>query len=159
VRLASLRMGRARIIKGVGRETNPFDGDRVVIELGVRDGKLAYIGANDIRTGGTTWVGEIRQEVTFKTGAEARAKGDETFAGCETARNAALALPNVFIGRELEEALAIDARDLIAKMDLPPGNERCVRTVLAAARNALIDVQVTTLAEAIVEVRRLRDTA
>lgn len=151
-------MGRARIIKGVGRETNPFDGDHVVIELGVRDGKIAYIGAIVIRTTAMTWVVDARQEVTFKTGAEARANSDETFAGCETARNAAMTLHKVFIGRELEEALAIDARDLITKMDVPPGNEHCARTVLAAARNALIDVQVTTLAEAIVEVRRLRDT-
>ena len=149
---------RARIFKGVGREVNPLDGDHVVIELGVRDGKIAYIGANDIRTGGMTWVGEVRQEVSFKTGAEARAHGGETFAGCETARRAALVLYQVFSGRELEAALAIGVSDLITKMDTPPENERCVMTVLAAVRNALIDVQVTALAEAIVEVRRLRET-
>lgn len=147
----------ARLIRGIGQEVNPFDGDRVVIQLGVRDGKIAHIGAPDIRTAITTWVGGDRKHVEFKTGMEARVHG-ETFAGCETARNAAMALHKVFIGRELEESFAIGVSNLIAKMDVPPENERCVRSVLAAARNALIDVQVTTLAEAIVEVRRLRET-
>jgi len=148
---------RARVFRGVGREVNPLDGDQVVIELGVRDGKIAHIGASDIRTGTTTWIGRERKHIEFKTGMQARAHG-ETFAGCETARRAALVLYKVFIGRELEESLAITVSDLVAKMDAPPDNERCVRTVLAAARNALIDVQVTVLAEAIVEVRRLRET-
>ena len=148
---------RARLIAGRGQDVNPFDGDHVVIQLGLRDGKIAHIGAPDIRTAITTWVGGERKHVEFKTGMQARVHG-EMFAGCETARNAAMVLHKVFIGRELEESLAIGVSDLIAKMDVPPENERCVRTVLAAVRNALIDVQVTTLAETIVEVRRLRET-
>jgi hypothetical protein len=150
--------GRAKVMKGIGRETNPVDDDHIVIGLGVRDGKIAYVGADGIRTGALVWVGGIQQEVSFKTGAEARAQGHETFAGCETARRAALVLYKVFIGREIEAALAISASDVIAEMDGSPEDERCVMTVLGAVRNALIDVQVTALAEAIVEVRRLRDT-
>ena len=148
----------ARVMKGVGREVNPVDGDHIVIELGVRDGKVAYVGANGIVTGGVMWVGDARQEVWYKTGAEARAHAHETFTGCESARRAALVLYQVFIGREIEESLAIGVSDVVSKMDAPPENERCVATVLGAVRNALIDVQVRALAEAIVEVRSLRET-
>ncbi len=148
---------RARVIKGVGRDVNPVDGDRVFIELGIRDGKIAYIGAIDIRTGMVTQVGGVAQTVTFKTEIQARVHG-ETFAGCETARQAALVLYKVFFGRAIDESLAIGVSDVIAMMDAPLENERCVMTVLGAVRNALIDVQVTALAEAIVEVRRLRET-
>lgn len=147
---------RTRVTKGVGRALNPLDADAIVIELGVRDGKIAYIGADGIRTGVMTVVGDVRQEVWFKTGAEARAHGGETFGGCETARRAALVLFKVFIGRTGEESLAVGPSELIAKMDGgPPENERCVTTILEAVRNALIDSQVTTLARAIVEVRGL----
>jgi hypothetical protein len=149
-------MGRARIIKGVGREVNPLDGDRVVIELGTAGGKIAHIGASDIRTGLTTWVGDEPQHIEFRTGLQARVHG-ETFAGCETARNAVLILHKVVTGLQVEQALALGVRDLIAKMDAPPEHERCVMTVLGAVRNALIDVQITLLAEATVEVRRLRE--
>ncbi len=141
--------------KGVGRAVNPLDGDEIVIELGVRDRKVAYIGAKGIIVGGTTWVGSVRQEVWFKTGVQARAHGGETFSGCETARQAALVLFKVFIGRMSEEALATLPSEVIAKMDAPPENERCVATVLEAVRSALIDAQVTNLAEAIVEARRM----
>ncbi len=150
--------GRGRVIKGVGRDANPVDGDRIVIEVGVRDGRVASVGATGIIVGGVTWVGDIRKEVWFKTGAEARAQGHETFAGCESARRAALVLYEVFIGRELEESLSFGVTDVIAKMEVPPDNDRCVATVLGAVRNALIDVQVTALAEAIVEARSLRQT-
>jgi hypothetical protein len=149
-------MSRARIIKGVGRDVNPLDGDKVVIELGVRDGKVAHVGAGDIRTGVTTWVGEQRKHIEFRTGMQAKVHG-ETFAGCETARNAALILYKVFTGLQVDQALALGVSDIIAKMDAPPENERCVMTVLGAVRNALIDVQITVLAEATVEVRRLRE--
>ncbi len=40
---------RARVFRGVGREVNPLDGDQVVIKLGVRDGKIAHIGASALR--------------------------------------------------------------------------------------------------------------
>jgi len=144
------------VTKGVGRAANPH-GDHIVIEVGVRDGKIVTVGANDILAGAARWVGEVRHEVTFKTGVQARAHG-ETFAGCEVARRAALVLYKVFIGRTIDESLAISAGDVIAKMDgAPPDNEPCVATVVAAVRNALVDVQVTSLAEAIVEVRRLRE--
>ena len=147
---------RGRVINGVGRGTNPVDGDRIVIEVGIRDGRVATIGATGIIVGGVTWVGDTRRDVWFKTGAEARAHGHETFAGCESARRAALVLYKVFIGRELEESLSFGIADVITKMDTPPDNEACVATVLAAVRNALIDIQVTALAEAIVEARSLR---
>lgn len=150
---------RRRILKGVGHDVSAFDGDRLTVVLGVRDGKVANIGADGIRTGMTTWIGdEERREVTFKTGAEARAQGRETFAACESARAAALALHKVFIGRDIDEALAIGATEVIAAMDAPPENERCVSAVLRAVRNALVDVQVTVLAETIIEARTLRET-
>ena len=48
--------------------------------------------------------------------------------------------------------------DVLVKMDSPsPENKVCVMTVVKAVRSALIDVQLTALAEAIVDVRRLRD--
>ena len=151
-------MAFARVIEGVGQDVNRIDGDRVFVRVGVRDGKINHVGANDIRVGAMTWVGATGQEVSFNTGAEAMAKSDETFAGCEDARRSALVLYKVFNGLTLEKALSITAADLIERMDRPPENERCVMTVAAAVRNALIDVQVTMLAEAIVDARALRDT-
>lgn len=148
---------RGRSIKGVGRAVDPLDGDEIVIELSVRDGKILTISADGIRTGLIRSVGGVAGSVWFTTGAEARAFGGETFAGCETARRAALVLYRVFIGRDVDEALAIKTSDVIAKM---PGkhaeNERCVMTVIEAVRSALIDAQVRALAEAVVEVRSLR---
>jgi hypothetical protein len=129
------------VIRGVGRDANPIDGDRVVIELGVSDGKLAYIGAEGIRTGTLVAMGE----------------GASAFAGCETARRAALVLPTVFIDRSIEEGLAVSVGDLISRMGgAPADNERCVLTVLGAVRSALIDAHVATLAEATVEAKRMR---
>jgi hypothetical protein len=135
---------------------NPLDGDDVVINLGVRDGKVAYIGADGIRTGAMVWAGGAREMISFKMGAEARAHGGETFIGCETARHAALVLADIFIGRAIEDALAVGLGEVIAKMggEIPSGS--CVATVLGAVRGALIDAQVMALAEATVEARMLR---
>ena len=135
---------------------DPLDGDDVVINLGIREGKIAYIGADGIRTGAMVWAGAVRETVSFKTGAEARAHGGETFTGCETARHAGLVLADLFIGREIEDALAVGLREVIAKMgdELPSGS--CVATVLGAVRRALIDAQLLALAEATVEARELR---
>lgn len=148
---------RGRSIKGVGRQVDPLDGDEVVIELSVRDAKIVTMGASGVSAGLVTSVGGDARWVSFKTGAEARAFGGETFAGCETARRAALVLYKVFLGREIDDALAITVGDVIAKMPGDrPENERCVMTVIEAVRGALIDAQVRALAEAVVEVRGLR---
>jgi hypothetical protein len=148
------------VINGIGRAENPHDHDQIVINVGVRDGTIVSIGASDIKTGSTWMAADMSTHVMmFRTGTEARAQGGEKFAGCEKARRAALVLHKVFIGRGLEEGLAIGASDVIAKMGAPPDDERCVATILEAVRLAFIDIQVTTLAEAIVEVRRLRETA
>jgi hypothetical protein len=149
--------GRERSIRGVGRQVNPLDGDAIDMEVSVRGGKIAAIGSPGIRMGRTVVVGDVIQsELWFKSGAEARALGGETFAGCETARRAALVLADVFIGREVEDAFAVEVRDVIARMDGDALNESCITTVLAAVRRALIDAQVTALAEATVEARTLR---
>jgi hypothetical protein len=148
---------RRRQIKGVGKQVDPLDGDKVIIEVGVRDGKIVTIGVDGLRTGLVTSASGVSQSIWFRTGAEARTLGGETFAGCETARRAALVLHKVFIGREIAEAMAISASDVIAKMPGEcPESEGCVPTVIEAVRRALIDVQIRALAEAVVEVRSLR---
>jgi hypothetical protein len=135
---------------------NPVDGDDVVINLGIRDGKVAYIGAEGIRTGAMVWAGGVRETVSFNTGAEARAHGGETFTGCETARDAGLVLADLFMGRAIDDALAVGLREVIAKMRGEVRSDSCVATVLGAVRRAVIDAQVTALAEATVEARALR---
>jgi hypothetical protein len=54
-----------RLMKGVGRALNPLDGDRIIIELGVRADKIAYVAATDIRVGMVTVIGQATQTVTF----------------------------------------------------------------------------------------------
>ena len=152
-------MTKGRVIVGKGQATNPRDADRVVIDVGVRDGKVVTIGAPNIRTGVTTIVGNETREVWFKSGAKARALSDDTFAGCDTARHAALALHKVFIGHTVDECLAFGESDVRALMTACPEQDRgCVATVVEAVRNALIDVQVTALAEAVVNAKRLQVT-
>lgn len=63
----------------------------------------------------------------------------------------------MFIGREADEALAIGVGDVIALLDAPSEDQRCITTMLEAFRHSLIDVQVAALAEAIIEVRAGRD--
>lgn len=143
--------------RGIGRDANPIDGDHIVVEVGVRDGRIVSVGAQGIVTGRMTTVGDVSRSVWFKTGAEARAQGNETFGGCETARSAALVLHMLFIGRSVDEGLAIGMGDVLTKMGGTPGESgRCVLAVLGAVRSALIDAHVAALAEATVDVHRLR---
>src|SRR6202158_2324217 len=145
--------GRSHLVSGSGRASNPRDGDQIVIRVGVRDGRVASVDAG-VRTGVTTWLmGDVPQHTSFQRATHARAQGGEPFAGCETARRAALVLYKVFIGREADEALAIGVGDVIAFMDAPPEDQRCITTILEAFRHSLIDVQVGALAEAIIEGR------
>ena len=146
--------------KGIGRDANPIDGDKIVIEIGVKDGRVATVGAHGVVAGGMKWSGTARTYVEFKTGEEARASGD-TFGGCDTARRASLILYKLAIGRSVEELLDIRVEDVILAMGGAMGgalaeNERCVLTVLGALRSAAIDVHVAQLAEATVDVHRLR---
>lgn len=137
---------------------NPIDGDEIVIDVGIRDGRIAAIGSEGIRVGVTSLpAGGEPWSLWFRTGEEARTLGGETFAGCEVARRAVLALPGLFIGRSIEDGLAVGVGELLKKMGDPPvQDERCVVTVLAAARTALINAHVSVLAEATVAMKRLR---
>ena len=145
------------MIKGIGRDANPVDGDRIVLEVGIRDGKVVRIAPEGIIVGVMEQVGGVTRAVEFETGAEARTSGHETFGGCETARRAVLALYPLARDLPIEEALAVGVRDLIAATgEGQPENERCVLTVIGAFRIALINVHVAALAEASVEVKRLR---
>ena len=130
------------MIKGIGRDANPIDGDRIVLEVGIRDGKVVRIAPEGIILGVMEQVGGITRE---------------TFGGCETARRAALALYPLARDLPIEEALTVGVRDLIAATgEVQPEHERCVLTVIGAFRIALINIHVAALAEASVEVKRLR---
>jgi hypothetical protein len=153
-------MTKGRVIVGNGQATNPYDADHVVIEIGVRGGNVVTIRAANIRTGMTTLIGDLSREVWFKSGAEARALSDDTFGGCDTARNAALVLHKIFIGHTIDECLAMSESEVRAVMTTGLEQDHgCVATVVKAVRNALIDVQVTALAEAVVNVKRLQATS
>jgi hypothetical protein len=143
-------------ISGIGRDANPIDGDSVVFRVWIRDGKVAA-GAEGIRTGMISQVGDVTTNVEFRTGAEARELGHETFGGCEVARRAALALGQLVYGRSADEVLAINARQVIDAIGgVPVENERCVLTVIGALRSAVIDAQVSALVQATYESRTMR---
>jgi hypothetical protein len=153
-------MTTARVIAGNGQATNPHDADRVVIDVGVRDRYVVSIGASNIRIGMTTVIGDESREVWFRNGAEARELSDDTFAGCDTARSAALVLHKIFLGHTIDECLGVSEADVRAMMTTALGQDHgCVATVVQAVRNALIDVQVTVLAETVVNARRLQATS
>lgn len=152
-------MTKSRVLAGRGQATNAADNDRVEVSVGVREGRVVSISADNIRAGMMTIVAGKSHEVWFKNGAEARALGFEAFAGCEVARNAALILYTVFLGRTMDECLAIAEPEVRARMDGDLRDDQgCVAAVLQAVRRALIDVQVTVLAEAVVNARRLQFT-
>lgn len=143
--------------KGVGRDANPIDGDLIVIEVEIRDGKVATIEPKGLLVGRMEWVGGVRKLVELSAGVEARELPGDTFGGCDTARRAAGVLYQLAGRRPVEEALAIRVEDLLAAMGgVSPERERCVLTVLGAFRSALIDVHVAELAEPTVDAKRLR---
>jgi hypothetical protein len=145
------------VTKGIGRDANPIDGDNIVIEVEVRDGHVLTIASRGLVVGHGTWVGGVHKMVEFATGVEARELGGDTFGGCDTSRRAARVLWTLAGRRSVEEVLAIEVGDVIVAMGgAPAENERCVLTVLGALRSALIDVHVAQLAEATVDVHRLR---
>jgi hypothetical protein len=148
------------VTRGVGRDANPIDGDLIVIEVEIRDGKVVTVGPPGRLVGRMDvyqWeVGNPRM-VELRAGIEARELGGDTFGECETARQAARVLGPLVIRRTVEEALAIRVEDLFRAMDfVPVENERCVLTVLGALRSALIDVHIAELAEATTDAKRLR---
>ena len=143
--------------KGVGRDANPIDGDLIVIEVEIRDGKVVAVGSPGLLVGRMEWEVGSRRLVEFRTGIEARELAGDTFGGCDTARRAAGVLWTLAGRRSIDEALAISVREVIAAMGgAPAENERCVLTVVGALRSALIDAHVAELAEASVEAKRLR---
>jgi hypothetical protein len=145
------------VTKGVGRDANPSDGDLVVIEVEIRDGKVVTMAPQGLITRHGRWAAGSWRLVQFATGIEARELAGDTFGGCDTTRQAASVLGPLVIRRSVEEALAIRVEDLLRKMgDVPVENERCVLTVLGALRSALIDVHIAELAEATTEAKRLR---
>ena len=153
-------MTRGQVIVGKGQATNQRDADHVAIDVGVRDGRVVTIGAANIRSGSITVVGNETHEVWFRSGAEARALSDDTFGGCDTARNAAVVLYKIFIGHTIDECLAVSESEVRALMTAGLEQDRgCVATVIEAVRKALIDVQVTALAEAVVTAKMLKVTS
>ena len=145
------------MIKGIGRDANPIDGDLIVIEVEIRDEKVITIAPQGLLIERMEWVGGSGRLVQFATGIEARELAGDTFGGCDTARRAAGVLWTLAGRRSIEEALAIGVREVIAAMGgAPAENERCVLTVVGALRSALIDAHVAALAEASVEAKRLR---
>ena len=142
--------------KGVGRDANPIDGDVIEFWAWIRDGKV-NAGPEGVFTGKVREVGGVSTTVEFRSGAEARELGHETFKGCEVARSAALALSELVHGLTTDEAFAIDVRQIIRALGgVPPENERCVLTVIGALRSAVIDAQVKALVDATYETRTMR---
>lgn len=146
----------SRVITGIGSSLNPIDGDRITVQIGLREGKVAYAGANDIIVAQVTHtVGSKPKQVEFKTGAAAKAAGEE-FAGCEAARRAALQIYAVFGGRSADDALSVGVDALFRAMGGASTDRRaCVVTVLDAVRRALVDARARILAEEIIESRRV----
>jgi hypothetical protein len=142
--------------RGNGSDVNPLDGDRIFIELSILDGRIASVGAKGVVVAVMSLASGVMRRRELATGAEARATGHETFAGCETARRAALALGRLAHGKSAEEAFAISVRELMLAIGyVAAENERCVLTAIGALRSALIDAHVTALAEATVEAKTL----
>jgi hypothetical protein len=78
----------------------------------------------------------------------------DKFAGCDAARDAALVLHRLFIGRTVDECLDVAAEDLRRAARVPLTADRgCVATVLAAVKTALIDLRMTVLAQDTLEHR------
>lgn len=143
--------------RGVGRDANPIDGDLIVIEVEIRDGKVVAVGPPGRIVGRREWEAGDRRMFELKAGIEARELGGDTFDECETARQAARVLGPLVVRHTVEEALAIRVEDLLRAMGfVPVENERCVLTVLGAFRSALIDVHIAELAEATTDAKRLR---
>ncbi len=143
--------------KGVGRDANPIDGDLIVIQVEIRDGKVVTIAPQGLLIGRMEWVGGSGRLVQFATGIEARELAGDTFGGCDTARQAARVLGPLAIHHSVDDALAITVGDLLRAMgSVPVEKERCVLTVLGALRSALIDVHIAELAEATTDAKRLR---
>jgi hypothetical protein len=146
------------VTKGIGRDANPIDGDHVTIVVEVSEGRIARVGTRPIDTAAVTYEFGRVMPVHFRRDEETGPPGGDTFDGCEAARRAALAVGRLARGKTVEEAIAINVRDVILSMDqyVAPENERCVLTALGALRSALIDAHVSALAQATVEAKRLR---
>jgi NifU-like protein len=145
------------VTKGRGSDANPLDGDRITIEIVVKDGKLASIAPEGLIVATTKQVGEATTRVDFEAVEDASAAGWSAFKGCETAWLASKTLVRLAHGRTVEDAFAIGVGELIAAMGhVPAENERCVLTVVGALRSALIDAHVASLAQATVEAKRMR---
>ena len=143
--------------RGVGRDANPSDGDLIVIEVEIRDGKVVTVGTPGRLVGRMEWEVGNPRTVELRAGIEARELGGDTFGGCEVARRAALALGQLVYGRSADEVLAINTRQVIKAIGgVPVENERCVLTVIGALRSAVIDAQVSALVQATYESRTMR---
>jgi NifU-like protein involved in Fe-S cluster formation len=114
------------VTKGSGSDANPNDGDRIFIEVELREGKVISI-------------------VPRVTG------GCET---SRIAVSGLVALTVRRTADEASEITVADLLEAIGPVDAV--HERCVLTAIGALRSALIDAHVTALAEATVESRKLR---
>jgi NifU-like protein involved in Fe-S cluster formation len=65
---------------------------------------------------------------------------------CDAATRAAKELSRWAYGKTPEDAARIESRELIARLGLLAGEERCALTAIAALRAALVDAHVKELA-------------
>jgi NifU-like protein involved in Fe-S cluster formation len=93
--------------------------------------------------------------ITFEVDVEHDAVAVKTMTaqGCGAAARAAGELSLWAQGKTPEEAARIEPRELIARLELGPDEERCALTAIAALRAALVDAHVTEIATAQVERR------
>ena len=70
-----------------------------------------------------------------------------TMRGCGAAARAAGELARWAYGKAPEDAARIEPRELIARLELVPDEERCALTAIAALRAALMDAHVRELGE------------
>jgi len=116
------------VTKGHGSDANPGDGDRVDVDLELRQGSI----------------------VTIAVGPRDLSRG------CEALRRAADALPGLVLGRTADVAREINLAEVLHALG-PAGleNGRCVLALIGALRAALIDAHVAALAEATIDLKTL----
>ena len=87
----------------------------------------------------------IEMDVDLRNGTVAVTRMD--LRCCDAGMRAAKQLSRLAYGQSPEDAARVEARDLIARLELGPDEERCALTAIAALRAALVDAHVTEMAE------------
>jgi len=136
--------------RGHGSDVNPLDGDRIFVEIELRDDHVYTIGVRVNQPPGDL----ASRGVGVRLGPYST-RSDS----CQTARRACTALAGLVLGRTADEAARLGATDLLrtlmAATFVDAIDERCVLTAIGALRSALIDAHVTALAEATLEAKKL----